>query len=101
MHISKNELMEKLPYQQVIILISLQNIISKTDALFVSFKELYTELKWMCGSLQIGFNASLMEERLNDLQQYGMVTIRRKNSTESQVILQISREEIQATFGDN
>jgi hypothetical protein len=93
--------MEKLPYQQIIILIALHNIISKTSALYVSLKELHTELKWICGSLQIGFNAGLMEERINDLEQYGMVSMRKKSSSETQIILQVSSEDIKMSFGDN
>lgn len=61
MNISKNDLMSKLPYQQIIILIGLHNIIVKTDALYVSLKDLNTELKWICGSLQVNYNASLMD----------------------------------------
>lgn len=65
--------MATLPYQQVIILIAMHNIITRTEALFVSLKELGSEMKWICGSLQVNFNASLLDERLNDLAQYGML----------------------------
>lgn len=101
MHISKNDLMSKLPYQQIIILISLQNIIFKTDALYVSLKDLSSEMKWICGSMQINFNTSLMAERLNDLEQYGMITVRRRVNAETQIILQVSSNDVRAALADN
>lgn len=104
MQISKNDLMSKLPYQQAILLIAMHNVIVRTDALCVSLKELQPELKWICGSLQIGCTVQLVDERLRDLEQYGVIVLRRKVTgvmTEVQVMLQVSTEDIRGTFAEN
>ena len=67
MHISKNELMSNLPYQQAILLIAIHNVIFKTESLYVLLKDLYPELKWIYQNLQITFNMQMLEDRLKDL----------------------------------
>jgi len=53
MHISKNSLIAKLPYQLQIILAALHNITHRTDAIRIPLKELQKELKWIHSSLLI------------------------------------------------
>jgi hypothetical protein len=72
--------MSTLPYHQVIILLGLHNIIKRTDGLYVSMSDLQPELKWICNSLQITHSGTLLEDRLKELEQYGMITVRRKQN---------------------
>ena len=65
MNVSKDLLIENLPYQQKVMLIAIYTFMKKTDALFITQVELQPEVRWICDSLQINYTKQLMSEGLS------------------------------------
>lgn len=65
MNVSKDLLIENLPYQQKVMLIAIYTFMKKTDALFITQGELQPEVRWICDSLQINYTKQLMSEGLS------------------------------------
>lgn len=97
MNISKDSIIEHLPYQQKVMLVALHSYIKKTDALAVSQLELQPEVRWICDSLQITYTKQLMSDGLAELEQYSLIEIKRKNDTQK-IVLKISLQDIEAVF---
>ena len=100
MQLNKNELMERLPYQQKILLIAMALLIGKTDALYLSMQQIQGELKWVCSSLHINYNPQVLEESLREIEQYGFVIMKKKNN-ETKIVLNIGVDEIKSNFQEN
>lgn len=100
MNISKDLLIENLPYQQKVTLIAIYIFMKKTDALFITQVELQPEVRWICDSLQINYTKQLMSEGLSELEQYGLIEIKKKNEV-SKIILKVSLQDIYAVFCDH
>lgn len=100
MNISKDSIIETLPYQQKVMLVALHSYIKKTDALAVSQLELQPEVRWICDSLQITYTKQLMSDGLAELEQYSLIEIKRKNDTQK-IVLKISLQDIEAVFSEH
>ena len=67
MNVSKNMVIDGLPYQQKVMLIAIYTYFTKTEALCVTQAELQPEVRWICDSLQIGYTKQLMSDGLCEL----------------------------------
>lgn len=97
MNISKDSLIENLPYQQKVMLIGIYTYFKKTDALSVTPLELQPEVRWICDSLQITYTKQLMSDGLSELQQYSLIEIKQKNDGQ-RIMLKTSLTEIEGCF---
>jgi hypothetical protein len=97
MNISKDALIETLPYQQKVMLIAIYTYIKKTDALSLTLLELQPEVRWICDSLQITYTKQLMNDGLSELEQYSLIEIKKKNDVQK-IILKVSLQDIDAVF---
>jgi Cdc6-like AAA superfamily ATPase len=100
MNVSKNALIENLPYQQKVMLIAIYAFFKKTDALSVSPLELQPEVRWVCDSLQITYSKQLMSDGLSELQQYSLIDLKQRNDGQ-RIMLKIGLQDIEAVFSDH
>jgi Cdc6-like AAA superfamily ATPase len=100
MNVSKNLLIENLPYQQKVMLIAIYAFFKKTDALSVSPLELQPEVRWVCDSLQITYSKQLMSDGLSELQQYSLIDLKQRNDGQ-RIMLKIGLQDIEAVFSDH
>jgi hypothetical protein len=100
MNISKDVIIENLPYQQKLMLIAIYTYIKKTDALSVTTIELQPEVRWICDSLQVTYTKQLMNDGLLELEQYSLVEVKKKNDRQS-IILKVSLQDIEAVFSNH
>ena len=100
MNVSKNQVIDGLPYQQKVMLIAIYTYFHKTDALCVSQMELQPEVRWICDSLQIAYSKQLMSEGLCQLEQYSLVELKQKQGGQK-IMLKVALSEIEDSFHDH
>lgn len=92
--------MVTLPYQQKVLLLALFVYIKRTEALTVPLRMLQEDLKWVCECVKLDYCRKIIDDGLPELEQYSLIALSKKQG-ETRIMLKVSLNEIEASYGDN